>query len=89
MGPVLALKAESRAQICLQILDLPDICNKCLVNFLLVFYPQGIRLLLLCSLPIFEEVLLALSILFLPRPVFVFAHAIQDLAVHACDIDYS
>jgi len=51
--------------------------------------PQRIRLLFLCCFSILEKLLLSLAILLLPHPIFILAHAIQDLAVYTCDVNHS
>jgi hypothetical protein len=86
VGPLIAAQAETRRKVCLEILDLPDIRHNSLVDLLLILYPLGVRLLLLCWLAILEELLLALAILLLPSPVLVLADPVYHLLVHAGDV---
>jgi hypothetical protein len=76
VGPLVAAQAETRRKVRLQVLDLPDIRHNSLVDLLLILYPLRIRLLLLCWLTLFEELLLALAVLLLPSPVLVLANPV-------------
>lgn len=87
VGSLVAPQAEVGRKIGLQILLLLDIHHNRLIHLLLIFYPRRIRLLLLCSLALSKESLLPLPILFLPRPIFILAHAVQNLAIHTRNID--
>lgn len=88
--PLIAPQAEARAQVRFKIWDLLNSCHDGLVHLLLVLYSLGVGILLLrCGLAIFEEVILALALLLLTRPVFILAHTFHNLVVDARDIDNS
>jgi hypothetical protein len=86
--PLVAPQAEARAQIRLEIGHLLDVRHERLVHFLLVFYPLRVGVFLLgCCLAVLEEVVLALTILLLARPVFILADALYDFVLDTGDID--
>jgi hypothetical protein len=80
--PLVASQTEARTQIALQIRCPLDIRHERLVHLLLVLYPLRIRLLLRgCAFAVLEEVVFALAVLLLARPVLVFAYALYDFLV--------
>ena len=87
MRPITAPQSEASTQVRLQIRSSLDISHKRLVHLLLVFYPLRIRLLLCRCLAVLEEVVLALAVLLLARPVLVLADARDDFLVQAGDVD--
>jgi len=87
MRPIAAPQSEASTQVRLQIRSPLNISHKRLVHLLLVFYPLRIRLLLCGCLAVLEEVVLALAVLLLARPVLVLADARDDFLVQAGDVD--
>lgn len=87
MRPLVAPQAKARTQVRLQIRRLLDISHERLVH-LLVLYPLRIRVLLLRRrLAVLEEVVLAFALYLLARPVLVLAHALDDVGVHARNVN--
>jgi hypothetical protein len=88
VGLLVAPQAEASAQVRLEVGDLLDVGHERLVDLLLVLDPLGISVLLLGGgLAVLEEVVLALALLLLARPVGVLADAVEDLLVGARNVD--